>query len=325
MAFPLSKCKYIGGGKNRKITSDSGLYELYSSTTIPSILTHMLPNNLSIRTPVFFLKIVREDLSPKNFENACNELANESKILERCSHPHIIQVFELGVLGDGPPRPFSVQECFNGGTLADLLTSPSDSKNNSIFHPHTLPISYDMALYISRSLSLTLQYLHDNLSPEFAVVHRNLRPESIGFSGDGLLKLFDFTMAAQLNKSSGSDIETSEMLFGKLITCRKPFQGYTSAQLKSEVLSGGSRPDLSDGQFALSERLQELVSSCWASNPSDRPSFRFISEQLEILNNVHKKTKLSPRNKGRPSCSSGEPCKSSREFLLSCTTDDAGH
>ena len=267
MAFPLSKCKYIGGGKNRKITSDGGLYELYSSTTIPSILTHMLPNNLSIRTPVFFLKIVREDLSPKNFENACNELANESKILERCSHPHIIKVFELGVLGDGPPRPFSVQECFNGGTLADLLTSPSDSKNNSIFHPHTLPISYDMALYISRSLSLTLQYLHDNLSPEFAVVHRNLRPESIGFSGDGLLKLFDFTMAAQLNKSSGSDIETSEMLFGKvgslrymapemflvgsytekvdvysfglilwqLITCRKPFQGYTSAQLKSEV------------------------------------------------------------------------------------------
>ena len=244
-------------------------YHLHSSTILSSILP----------TSDFLLKVIRENLAQKKFKSALNDLNNESDILKKCSHPHIIQIFGFGE----QPHPFLVLEHLTGGTLADmLLTSTScsnisscssitetvamKSRTNSIFHLHTLPISYDRALYVSRSLSLTLQYLHDDLSPEFAVVHRNLRPESIGFSGDGLLKLFDFTVAAQLNKS-GSDIETSEMLVGKvgslrymapemflvgsytekvdvysfglilwqLITCRKPFQGYTSDQLKSEV------------------------------------------------------------------------------------------
>jgi serine/threonine protein kinase len=363
-------------------------YHLHSSTILSSSI---------IPASDFLLKVVCENLAQKKFKSALNDLNNESDILKKCSHPHIIQIFGFGE----QPHPFLMLEHLTGGTLADMLLTSTSCSNisscssitetvsvksctNSIFHLHTLPISYDRALHVSRSLSRALQYLHEDWSPEFAVVHRNLRPESIGFSGDGHLKLFDFTMAAQLNKS-GSDIET---LFGKvgslrymapemflvgsytekvdvysfglilwqLITCRKPFQGYTSDQLKSEVntiiilcsccynppiqfypavlsfslikvLTGGSRPDLCDGQFALSEPLRELVTSCWASNPCDRPSFRIISEQLEILNNVHKKTKLSPRNKGRPN-SLGEPCKSSRENLLSHTnvaSDDADH
>ena len=209
-------------------------------------------------------------------------------------------------------------------------------------------------------MSRALQYLHEDLSPDLTVVHGNLKPESIGFSGEGHLKLYDFTLASLLTKR-GSDMETSGVLVGKvgslrymapemylmgpytekvdvysfgiilwqLITCKKPFQGYTSDQLKSEVevttilcpccyyvlppsythpavyhlsillsilqvLSGGARPELSDRQFAMSDPLRELVTSCWASNPCDRPSFRTISEQLDILNDVHKKISRDP-------------------------------
>ena len=353
----------------------------------------ILSSTLSISD--FLMKVVRENLPQKKFEIALEDLSNESDILKKCSHHHIIQIFGFGE----QPRPFLVQEHLTGGTLADMLltsTSCSDisscssiteiavikSCNNSIFHLHTLSISYDRALYVSRSLSRALQYLHEDLSPDFAVVHRNLKPESIGFSGEGHLKLYDFTLASLLTKR-GSDMETSGVLVGKvgslrymapemylmgpytekvdvysfgiilwqLITCKKPFQGYTSDQLKSEVevttilcpccyyvlppsythpavyhlsillsilqvLSGGARPELSDRQFAMSDPLRELVTSCWASNPCDRPSFRTISEQLDILNNAHKKAKMSPRNKCRPN-SSGEQCKSSREISSS--------
>ena len=330
-------------------------------------------------------KVVREDLKESKVKIAIYDLNSESEILKKCSHPNIIKMIGAGE----QPRPFLVLEHLTGGTLADLLLSssscsivsscslvaeaqsPIKSCKSSIFNLHTLPISFDRALHVSRSLCRAFQYLHEDLSAEFSVVFRNLKPESIGFSSEGSLKLFDFTLAAILLKP-GSDVEKVEKLKGKvgslrymapemylmqlytesvdvysfgillwqLVTCEKPFDGYSSEQLVKEVgdiiyytdhfvlplnnynplfftppqvIHGGLRPALTDAHFSSYEQLQELLASCWASNPLDRPSFRSISEKLEVINNIHKKTKQSPKNKSRPN-SSGEPCKFSDEI-----------
>ena len=225
-------------------------------------------------------KVVREDLKESKVKIAIYDLNSESEILKKCSHPNIIKMIGVGE----QPRPFLVLEHLTGGTLADLLLSssscsivsscslvaeaqsPIKSCKSSIFNLHTLPISFDRALHVSRSLCRAFQYLHEDLSAEFSVVFRNLKPESIGFSSEGNLKLFDFTLAAILHKP-GSDVEKVEKLKGKvgslrymapemylmqlytesvdvysfgillwqLITCEKPFDGYSSEQLVKEV------------------------------------------------------------------------------------------
>lgn len=111
----------------------------------------------------------------------------EAELAARVQHPHIVQVYEVG-LHDG--RPFLAMEWVDGGTLADRLGDP--------WPPHA-------AAGLVESLARAINVAHRK-----GVIHRDLKPSNIllqtdaGAAADGPLagvipKVADFGLARALD------------------------------------------------------------------------------------------------------------------------------
>ena len=106
----------------------------------------------------------------------------ERQILDRAQHPHIAQLLEGGVCGDG--RPFLAMEFVEGKSIDRF--------------------SDDQALDLSARLRLFLQVAQ---AVEYAhrshVIHRDIKPSNILVTAAGRVKLLDFGIARLLE---GADV-----------------------------------------------------------------------------------------------------------------------
>mmetsp|Transcript_13592 Transcript_13592/g.20384 ORF Transcript_13592/g.20384 Transcript_13592/m.20384 type:complete len:256 (+) Transcript_13592:101-868(+) len=136
------------------------------------------------------IKMLKQKLH--HHDVAHQEMNIEMQILTKIDHPNII-----GIKGAGEiPRKFIVVDYLEGSTLDKLLQQYQSSANPQ--HQQSkhkkcstgLPIS--TALSIARDLASALKYLHDDVHPNATVIHRDLKPQNIGFTADRQLKLFDF-------------------------------------------------------------------------------------------------------------------------------------
>eukprot|EP00597_Dinobryon_sp_UTEXLB2267_P012727 CAMPEP_0170118438 /NCGR_PEP_ID=MMETSP0020_2-20130122/13713_1 /TAXON_ID=98059 /ORGANISM="Dinobryon sp., Strain UTEXLB2267" /LENGTH=122 /DNA_ID=CAMNT_0010347443 /DNA_START=248 /DNA_END=616 /DNA_ORIENTATION=+ len=101
---------------------------------------------------------------------AHQEMNIEMQILTKIDHPNII-----GIKGAGEiPRKFIVVDYLEGSTLDKLLQQYQSSANPQ------------------HQQSKHNKYLHDDVHPNATVIHRDLKPQNIGFTADRQLKLFDF-------------------------------------------------------------------------------------------------------------------------------------
>mmetsp|Transcript_13423 Transcript_13423/g.20259 ORF Transcript_13423/g.20259 Transcript_13423/m.20259 type:complete len:186 (+) Transcript_13423:241-798(+) len=127
------------------------------------------------------------------------EMSLEMHVLIKANHPNII-----GIKGAGEtPRKFIVVDYLEGGTL-DQLLKKNQPQNPT--HPHKkngLPMA--SVLSIARDLASALKYLHDDMHPNATVIHRDLKPQNIGFTAERQLKLFDFGLVSCVQKRSSSD------------------------------------------------------------------------------------------------------------------------
>ena len=105
------------------------------------------------------------------------------------SHPNIMGYYGGGFFHTGETvLPFLVIERLNGGTLLSLLTEPPKmfSKQN---------ITYRRAVEIGVSLADALSYLHERFHSEAMIIHRDIKPDNVGFTDNGTLKLMDFGLS----------------------------------------------------------------------------------------------------------------------------------
>jgi serine/threonine protein kinase len=86
------------------------------------------------------------------------------------------------------PRKFLVLELLSGGSLSHSLGLRPDTQNQvwikKFSFLETLRFGYDLAL--------ALNYLHYEWSPSIHIIHRDIKPDNIGWTLDGGLKIFDF-------------------------------------------------------------------------------------------------------------------------------------
>ena len=209
----------------------------------------------------------------------------EMAILERLSHPHIVRYYGGGE-DDG--TLFYVMELVDGGTVKGLLQIKGT-------------FDWPVVVEVTRQICSALQYAHNN-----GVIHRDLKPSNLFLAKSGEIKLGDFGIARDLERS---DITASGMTVGthaymapeqitgdlavsgkadlyslgcclfEMLVGRTPFQGDNFAQLFEQHLRTDA-PHVRDFAGSCPLELDALVGRLLEKNPEDRP---FNARQVQAL------------------------------------------
>jgi mitogen-activated protein kinase kinase kinase 7 len=66
-------------------------------------------------------------------------------------------------------------------------------------------------------------------------------------------------------------------MLNEMLAKEPPFSGMGAAEIRSKVMGGG-RPDIA---LSAPRVLQDIVTKCWAKEPTERPSFEKILDLLK--------------------------------------------
>ncbi|HVG64402.1 MAG TPA: serine/threonine-protein kinase, partial [Hyalangium sp.] len=158
---------------------------------------------------------------------------DEARITAAFSHPHIGQVFDLGLEDD---ELYLAMEFLLGQNLEQVLMAASRVR--------PLPIGF--AARVARDVCLGLHYAHHFTAPsgrKVAVVHRDMAPRNVMITYDGVVKVIDFGIA----KAKGRIARTH-------VGMVKGTSGYMSPeQVRGQELDG--RSDLFTAGVLLHEML----------------------------------------------------------------------
>jgi len=136
----------------------------------------------------FFRDVVIKRLFPHYAENeqTLRMFQDEAQLSAELSHPNIPQVYDLGY-ADG--YWYLAMEHVSGETLADLCRSAAKLQR---------PMPLAVALGIVSQVCMALHHAHERRDREgrlLSIVHRDVTPQNIVVSQDGVVKILDFGVA----------------------------------------------------------------------------------------------------------------------------------
>lgn len=156
-------------------------------------------------------KVLRKKIlnNPAMLAACAADLVKEGLLLARCNHPHILSIYGWAQDGvdaykSGRHDAFFLVMGKLDTTLSDKLKAWRSFKAqhqtklwNKVF-PKTEIVtekleSFRERLHILKDLGKAVVYLHSQ-----NILHRDLKPDNIGFAPDGTLKIFDFDVARLL-------------------------------------------------------------------------------------------------------------------------------
>ena len=132
------------------------------------------------------------------------QFLDEARLAVRLGHPNIAKAFEAG---EGPDGPFLVLEYLEGQTLA-RIRSRATRRGSGV--PRAI------ALQIAMQIAAGLAYAHDlkdEAGKPLRIVHRDVSPENVVVTYDGVTKVVDFGIAKFSSRMSHTRAGT---LKGKL-------------------------------------------------------------------------------------------------------------
>jgi len=115
-----------------------------------------------------------------------NMLIDEAKLSVLLSHANIVQVYDLGKVGEDY---FISMEFIHGINLRDVLYRLREKNKR-------LPI--DLSVYAASEICKGLDYAHrktDSNNQPLGIVHRDISPQNILISYEGEVKIVDFGIA----------------------------------------------------------------------------------------------------------------------------------
>ena len=113
-------------------------------------------------------------------------LVAEAKLSVMLSHANIVQVYDLGKVGDDY---FISMEFIHGVNLRDIMYNAREAK---------VPIPLDISVYIISEICKGLDYAHrktDQNNNPLDIVHRDVSPQNVLLSYEGEVKIVDFGIA----------------------------------------------------------------------------------------------------------------------------------
>src|SRR2546426_1750539 len=191
------------------------------------------------------LKVLSADLTKD--DAFVQEFLKEARAAAKLNHPNVVQVYDA--LQEGQSFFFSM-EFLPGGTLQELL----EKKGHLPLH---------QAIEIGRDTALALVW-----AEEHGIVHRDIKPDNLLFSGEGKVKVADLGIAADLyggkadEKSRGigsprymapeqalhqpvdhrADIYALGCTLYRMIAGKAPFDGKTKAEIIKAKTTSEAEP-----------------------------------------------------------------------------------
>lgn len=214
-------------------------------------------------------------------ESLMLQFKDEFRVMNKLKHPNTVEVFDFGSVNDC--TLYLTMEEVSGRDLSELPMGPA------------MPLGqiYDLLIQLLQAL----RFIHSRL-----FVHRDIKPQNIRVRDDGVLKLMDFGLMAQLGMPSdgkltgtvaylppevprGGIVDASSDLYSlgclayELITGGAPFDGSVLEIVKAHIHQAPAelrafRPDVPDG-------LQAIVSRLLAKEQAER--YRSADEVIADL------------------------------------------
>ena len=274
------------------------------------------------RQPVI-VKLIKADRV--NSAISLSEFDAEAAVLQCIQHPNVIRL-----LGSGrTPRRFLVLELLDGGSVSHALGLRPDSLDRTRRQKFT----YLETLMMARDLASALEHLHSQVSSAVQVIHRDIKPDNIGWTSDGTLKLFDFGLCSLVLSEAGMrayarnggapiPYQKGYRMTGNTGTLRymapevalnQPYHAsvdvYSFSIVIWQVLAG-QVPFQDMGKRKYMEKVvkggyrpemsatwpapfRRLLMRCWDKDKNKRPNFSEIVQILDVLLQEERRLELS--------------------------------
>ena len=243
------------------------------------------------------LKVLRPELAASQFE--VHAFVREANFLARLSHANVVSTLGCGTTSEGLPCLLVdwVESDASRAMRLDVVDFDAGARRAA---RRAWPSGRRVALI--RDLAAALAFLHggEAIPGGTIVLHRDVKPDNMGLTGRGQLKLLDFGLAVALQKTAATTREAYELTGGagtrrymapecaaavfpygvaadtyslgivarEIFALRgKPFAGFDVDDHTRRVVHGGERPSLPPGW---DPRIAALLPRAWAARPADR-------------------------------------------------------
>ncbi|RME22899.1 MAG: response regulator [Deltaproteobacteria bacterium] len=189
---------------------------------------------------------------------------DEARMMSKLNHGNIVSVIDFG---QEEGSYFMVMEHVDGPDLRQLLYGPDGNENSG--NEAALPVA--TACFIARQVALGLDYAHrktDDSGKPLGLVHRDIAPQNILVSREGVVKIADFGIA----KAEGikrrttpgmvrgtlyymsheqitarpvdhrTDIYALSAVLYEMLAGRPPFLGATHQETVAQIVNGSYPP-----------------------------------------------------------------------------------
>ena len=205
-----------------------------------------------------------------------DRFAREARVAARLAHLNAVSVYDQGVDGE---HVFLVMELVRGRTLRDLLRERG-------------ALSPAQAVSIMEPVLAALAAAH-----RAGLVHRDVKPENILLSDDGVVKVADFGLARAVEADATStrtglmmgtvaycppeqiargaadtrsDVYSAGVVFFELLTGRAPYAGDSAMAVAYQHVNSDVPPP-SSRRAGIPSQLDDLVLRATSREPSGRP------------------------------------------------------